>query len=247
MAKPQPPLRNLYPRITSFSTLLTAFRKASKGKRYRPDVLNFAANLEAELFQLQHELRSFSYTPGVYRQFPVREPKPRLVSAAPFRDRVVHHAAATAAIAPCAASPGLAEHRWILQADIRLHFPSIDHLTLIAQLERRIACPGTLWLLAVILANGASGGPAIDAFPGDTLLTPLERPRGLPIGNLTSQFLANLHLDALDHHLRALPGVKASLRYVDDLALFADHSEPLRQALTVLREDLAGLRLHVHP
>jgi hypothetical protein len=105
MAKPQPPLRNLYPRITSFSTLLTAFRKASKGKRYRPDVLNFAANLEAELFQLQHELRSFSYTPGVYRQFPVREPKPRLVSAAPFRDRVVHHAL-IAVIAPCAASPG---------------------------------------------------------------------------------------------------------------------------------------------
>ena len=106
MAKPQPPLRNLYPRITSFSTLLTAFRKASKGKRYRPDVLTFAANLEAELFQLQHELRSFSYAPVPYRQFLVREPKPRLVSAAPFRDRVVHHAAVTAAIALCAALRG---------------------------------------------------------------------------------------------------------------------------------------------
>jgi retron-type reverse transcriptase len=269
MAKPQPPLRNLYPRITCFSTLLAAFRKASKGKRYRPDVLTFAANLEAELFQLQHELRSFSYAPGPYRQFLVREPKPRLVSAAPFRDRVVHHAL-IAVIAPPLErhfvptsyanrrgygshralrrfARACREHRWILQADIRLYFPSIDHLALIAQLERRIVCPGTLWLLAVILANGASGGPAIDAFPGDTLLTPMERPRGLPIGNLTSQFLANLHLDAIDHHLRALPGVRASLRYVDDLALFADHSEPLQQALSVLREDLAGLRLRVHP
>jgi RNA-directed DNA polymerase len=269
MAKPQPPLRNLYPRITSFSTLLAAFRKASKGKRYRPDVLTFAANLEAELFQLQHELRSFSYAPRPYRQFLVREPKPRLVSTAPFRDRVVHHAL-IAVIAPPLEryflptsyanrrgygshralrrfARACREHRWILQADIRFYFPSIDHLALIAQLERRIACPGTLWLLAVILANGASGGPAIDAFPGDTLLTPMERPVGLPIGNLTSQFLANLHLDALDHHLRALPGVRASLRYVDDLALFADHSEPLQQALSVLREDLAGLRLRVHP
>ena len=99
MAKPQPPLRNLYPRLTSFSTLLAAFRKASKGKRYRPDVLTFAANLEAELFQLQHELRSFSYAPGPYRQFLVREPKPRLVSAAHFRDRLVHHAL-IAVIAP---------------------------------------------------------------------------------------------------------------------------------------------------
>ena len=92
MAKSPPPLRHLYPRITSFPTLLAAYRKASKGKRYRPDVLAFAANLEAELFQLQHELRSFSYAPGSNRQFLVREPKPRLVSAAPFRDRVVHQA-----------------------------------------------------------------------------------------------------------------------------------------------------------
>ncbi len=269
MAKSPPPLRHLYHRITSFPTLLAAFRKASKGKRYRPDVLAFAANLEAELFQLQQELKSFTYAPGPYRQFLVREPKPRLVSAAPFRDRIVHHAL-IAVIAPPLERHFLptsyanrrgygshralrrfaracCEHRWILQADIRLYFPSIDHLALIAQLERRIACPDTLWLLAVILANGASGGPAIDAFPGDTLLTPLERPKGLPIGNLTSQFLANLHLDGLDHHLQALPGVRTHLRYVDDLALFADQPEPLQQALVVLRTRLAGLRLRLHP
>ena len=99
MAKPPPPLRDLYPRITAFSNLLAAFRKASKGKRYRPDVLAFGANLEAELFQLQHELRSLTYAPGPYRQFTIREPKLRLVSAAPFRDRVVHHAL-IAVIAP---------------------------------------------------------------------------------------------------------------------------------------------------
>jgi retron-type reverse transcriptase len=99
MAKPPAPLRDLYPRITSFSTLLAAFRKASKGKRYSSDVLAFTANLETELFQLQHELRNFSYAPGPYRHFMIREPKPRLVSAAPFRDRVVHHAL-IAVIAP---------------------------------------------------------------------------------------------------------------------------------------------------
>jgi RNA-directed DNA polymerase len=269
MAKAQPPLRNLYPQITSFSTLLAAFRKAAKGKRYRPEVLAFAANLEAELFRLQHELRSFTYAPGPYRQFTIREPKPRLVSAAPFRDRVVHHAL-IAVIAPPLErrfSPtsyanrqgygthralrrfarACLEHRWVLQADIRLYFPSIDHQLLLAQLEPLIACTSTLWLLRVILANGATWGPAIDAFPGDTLLTPLERPRGLPIGNLTSQFLANLHLDPLDHHLRALPGIRACLRYVDDLALFADHPEPLRQARELLIADLVALRLRLHP
>ncbi|MEB3266276.1 MAG: hypothetical protein VKN13_06660 [Cyanobacteriota bacterium] len=136
------------------------------------------------------------------------------MSAAPFRDRVVHHALIAVIGPPLERhfiptsyanrrgygshralhrfARACAEHPWVLQADIRLYFPSIDHRLLTAQLERWIACPHTLWLLAVILANGASGAPAIDAFPGDTHFTPLERPRGLPIGNLTSQFLANL-------------------------------------------------------
>jgi retron-type reverse transcriptase len=269
MVKQPPPLRDLYFRITAFPTLLGAFRKASKGKRYRPEVLAFGANLEAELFQLQQELRSFVYSPGPYRQFTIREPKPRLVSAAPFRDRVVHHAL-IAVIAPplqrhfvrtsYANRHGYGSHRalrrfaracrehpWVLQADIRLYFPSIDHQLLLAQLERRIACRPTLWLLRTILANGASAGPAIDAFPGDDLLTPLQRPRGLPIGNLTSQFLANLHLDPIDHRLRSLPGVRAYLRYVDDLSLFADHPETLCHSLTVLRTELHALRLRLHP
>jgi retron-type reverse transcriptase len=269
MAKPQSPLCNLYPRATAFSNLLAAFRKASKGKRYRPEVLDFGAKLEDELFRLQRELESFTYVPGSYQRFLVHEPKQRLVSAAPFRDRVVHHAL-IAVLAPplerrfistsyanrqgygthralrrfCRACQ---EHRWILQADIRQYFPSIDHRLLMRQLEAAIACPGTIWLLDRILANGASESCAIDAFPGDTLLTPLERPRGLPIGNLTSQFLANFHLDRLDHRLKSLPDVRVSLRYVDDVALFADRPEPLLQALDVLQNELSALRLRLHP
>jgi retron-type reverse transcriptase len=229
-------LANLYPRLTSFASLQAAARRAQRGKRYRPAVLAFNANLEAELLRLQEELRSFIYSPGPYRQFPIRDPKPRLISAAPFRDRVVHHALCAAIVPPLERgfhrgsfanrrdygshralrrfTAAAARHRWVLQADIRLYFPSIDLTILRAQLEAAIGCPGTLWLLDQILTNGASPGPALDAFPGDSLLTPLERPRGLPIGNLTSQFLANLHLNALDHTLSALHGVRAYLRYV---------------------------------
>ena len=266
---PLPPLRDLYPRLTSFASLHAAARRAQRGKRYRPAVLAFHANLEAELLQLQEELRSFTYRPGPYRQFRIRDPKPRLISAAPYRDRVVHHALCGAIVPPLERrfhrgshanrrgfgshralrrfTAAAARHRWVLQADIRLYFPSIDLTLLRAQLAAAIACPGTLWLLDQILANGATFGPALDAFAGDTLLTPLERPRGLPIGNLTSQFLANLHLDRLDHTLSALPGVQAYLRYVDDLALFADHAEPLRRARSCLEAELAALRLRVHP
>jgi retron-type reverse transcriptase len=262
-------LIQLYPRLTSFASLRAAAIRAQRGKRYRPAVLAFNANLEVEVLRLQEELRAFTYRPGPYRQFRIRDPKPRLISAAPYRDRVVHHAVCAAIAPPIERSfhrgsfanrlgygshralrrftVAAARHSWVLQADIRLYFPSVDLTILRTQLAERIACPGTLWLLDQILANGASGGPALDAFPGDSLLTPLERPRGLPIGNLTSQFLANLHLNGLDHTLSALPGVRAYLRYVDDLALFADHPEPLEQARRRLDAELAALRLRAHP
>ncbi|MEB3334457.1 MAG: RNA-directed DNA polymerase, partial [Cyanobacteriota bacterium] len=132
-------------------------------------------------------------------------------------------------------------------ADIRLFFPSIDHQILMAQLGQVIACPGTLWLLASILANGAELSAALDAFPGDTLLTPLERPRGLPIGNLTSQFLANFHLDRFDHRVHRLNGIGAYLRYVDDFALFAAHREDLERARALIDAQLGALRLRLHP
>jgi retron-type reverse transcriptase len=263
------PLRDLYPQITSFANLHAAALNAQRGKRFRPAVLAFNAQLEAHLFQLQHDLRCFSYTPGPYRQFEIRDPKRRLISAAPYRDRVVHHALCAALVPPLQARfpptsyanrRGYGSHkalrrfvlecgrnRWVLSADIRLYFPSIDLLLLRQQLASCIACPGTLWLLDRILANGACSGPAIDAFPGDSLLTPLQRPRGLPIGNLTSQFLANLHLNDLDLRLIALPGITAHLRYVDDIALFANHPEPLRQARHLLDAELAALRLRLHP
>jgi len=265
----RPFLHDLYPGLTSFPSLLAAVKAAQRGKRFRPDVLAFHSRLEAEIFLLQRELRDFTYQPGPYRRFAIRDPKPRLIAAAPFRDRVVHHALC-AAIAPplerrflrttyanrigygthralrrfIAASRA---HRWVLTADIRLYFPSIDHQLLLAQLKQVITCQPTLWLLATILANGAEPATAIDAFPGDTLLTPLERPRGLPIGNLTSQFLANFHLDRFDHSVHRLNGIGAYLRYVDDFALFAAHHEALEQARAVIERRLASLRLRLHP
>ena len=263
------PLTDLYPRITAFSNLLEASRRAQRGKRYRADVLAFNARLEANLFLLQHELRAFTYAPGSYRRFWIRDPKPRLISAAPYRDRVVHHALCAVIVPPLEQgflrtsfanrigygshralkrfARAAANHPWVLQADIRLYFPSIDHRILRAQLAERIACPSTLRLVDQILANGAEPGPAIDTFPGDTLLTPLEHPRGLPIGNLTSQFLANFHLDRLDHTMALLPGIGAYLRYVDDMALFAQHREDLTSARQTIEAELAALRLRLHP
>jgi retron-type reverse transcriptase len=82
----------LWADVIDFQNLLIAAHKAQRGKRFRDNVLRFNYNLESELIQLQDQLQTKTYQPGTYKTFKVKEPKPRLISAAPYRDRVVHHA-----------------------------------------------------------------------------------------------------------------------------------------------------------
>ncbi|XZN89287.1 MAG: hypothetical protein ACM65M_16630 [Microcoleus sp.] len=83
---------NLWQKIVDFGNLLSAAKLAQQGKRFRPNVLAFNYNLERELFKLKEELESKTYLPGPYKTFEIVEPKRRMISAAPYRDRVVHHA-----------------------------------------------------------------------------------------------------------------------------------------------------------
>jgi len=82
----------MYSKVTSWENLLLAFKNASRGKRRQPDVADFEYRLEDNLLTLQDELQHKKYQPGRYHCFYIHEPKKRLISAAPFRDRVVHHA-----------------------------------------------------------------------------------------------------------------------------------------------------------
>jgi RNA-directed DNA polymerase len=136
----------------------------------------------------------------------------------------------------------------VLQCDVRQFFPGIDHAILQAQLERVIVDDDAHWLIARILASGVgvlADEYALHLFPGDDLLAAC-RPRGLPIGNLTSQFWANVYLDPLDQFVKRQLKCPAYLRYVDDFLLFA----PDKAALRAWRDDiisfLAGLRLTLH-
>ena len=83
---------SLWDKLISFESLLRAADKARKGKRFRLSVASFHFNLEHELWALHEELSTKTYRPGAYRTFFIHEPKPRQLSAAPSRDRVVHHA-----------------------------------------------------------------------------------------------------------------------------------------------------------
>lgn len=260
---------NLWPQIIEFSNLLAAARKAQRGKRFRENVLNFNHNIEKELFLLQTQLQEKSYCPGNYKTFNIQEPKLRLISAAPYKDRVVHHALCNiilpiverSFIGDCYANRvGFGTHRalrrftefarssnYVLQCDIQKYFPSIDHEILKALLRRKIKCRDTLWLIDKIIDSSNPQLEVIEYFPGDELLTPITRRRGLPIGNLTSQFFANVYLNGLDHFVQEKLQVKKYLRYVDDFAFFSDDWEFLADTRLAIEEYLAGLRLKIHP
>ena len=221
--------------------------------------------MEGSLLALQRELVRGIYTTGEYRTFWISDPKPRLISAAPFRDRVVHHALIQV-IEPiferrfihhsyaCRTGKGNHRalrqfvkwgraHRYVLKLDIRKFFPSIDHEILKATLCRTIKDERVIDLCARII-NGSNPQEDVQQwFPGDDLLTPIERRRGIPIGNLTSQFFGNVYLDPFDHFLKEQLRVGPYLRYVDDFALFGDARDELTAHRRSIAEFLAHLRL----
>ncbi len=260
----------MYKKLTSFQNLYLAYRKASKGKRGLSYVAVFEHKLEENLFQLQKELLSRKYTPGKYDSFFIHEPKRRLISAAPFRDRVVHHALCNL-IGPiferCFIADSFAnrvgkgthraldrcqqfarKHTFVLSCDIRQFFPSIDNCILRSILAKKITDANVLWLIDRILDSGKGVlGEMYDMvyFPGDDLFA-VYRDRGLPIGNLTSQFWANVYLDSFDHFIKRGLRCKGYLRYVDDILLFADDKAALWQWQKAIVGRLQQLRLTIH-
>lgn len=260
---------DLWGQITEFKNLYKASQKAQRGKRFKHSVLSFNYHLGDELRTLQQELIQKIYVPGEYRTFRIFDPKPRLISAAPYRDRVVHHALCNVIepiidrtfISDCYANRiGYGTHRalrqfikfartsrYVLQCDIRKYFPSIDHEILKQLLRRKIKCLETLWLIDRIIDRSNEQEASIEYFSGDDLLTPLNRRKGLPIGNLTSQFFANVYLNGFDHFVKETLQCSKYLRYVDDFVLFADSHEYLVRCRQRIEVFLEKLRLRIHP
>jgi retron-type reverse transcriptase len=244
----------LYERLCSFENLLYAYRRAARGKRSRPDVAAFDYHLESHLLRLRDQLRQHRYRPNSYRRFTIADPKPRVISAAPFRDRVVHHALCNI-IEPLferrfivdsyANRQGKGIHQaldratqfarrypYVLRCDIVQFFPSIDLAILRRILARVIRDDETISLCELILAGGAEEPTDqydLGVFPGDDPAEAALRPRGLPIGNQTSQFWANCYLNPLDHFIKEELRCRAYLRYVDDFLLFAEDKPTLHR------------------
>lgn len=262
--------KNLYPQIVDFGNILYAWKKARKGKRYKAASTRFELDLELNLVSIQQDLVDETYRPGRYDSFMVHEPKRRKISAAPFRDRVVHHALCNV-ILPIyehkfiddsyANRVGKGTHKaldrctrfmrrfkYVLPCDIQQFFPAIDHAILKDILAKTIADPATMRLCHKIIDSGAG---ILDAeydmryFAGDDLFA-VNRPRGLPIGNLTSQFWANVYLNELDQFVKHDLRCKGYVRYVDDFLLFADDKVTLHHWREQIIAFAAGLRLTLH-
>ncbi len=263
--------KHLYPQICAYENLYTAFRAARKnGKRQKQNVAAFEYNLEAELGRLQEELLQKTYRPGPYHHFYIFERKRRKISAAPFRDRVVHHALGNI-IEPifeqrfifdsyaCRVGKGThraieraqgfaRQHAYALQCDVAQFFPSIDHVILRGLLARYVADDDSLWLIDQILNSGAdvlTDEYTMQYFPGDDLFA-VNRPRGLPIGNLTSQFWANVYLNELDYFVKHQLHCAAYVRYADDFILFGDNKRALHEWRQQIIDYLQTLRLQLH-
>ena len=261
---------NIQEQLCDWDNLTLAYKNASRGKRGRQATAQFEYLLADNLLALQSELENKSYSPGKYRSFHIHEPKKRLISAAPFRDRVVHHALCNITTlyfekrfipTSYANRVGKGTHRaldecqrlarrykYVLQCDVKQFFPSIDHALLKDTLKGMLPDDSALWLIERILASGEgvlSEEYAMVYFAGDDLFA-IHRPRGLPIGNLTSQWWANCYLDRFDQFVKRELSCRAYLRYVDDFLLFADDKQTLWASRSALLERMKRLRLTLH-
>lgn len=259
-----------FARLCSWDNLVAAWRKAARGKRGTESVARFDYRAEEGLLKLQDQLRHGTYRPGPYVHFEIKDPKRRTISAIGFPDRIVQHALC-AVIEPrferlfvtnsFANRQGKGTHqaidrfqdfagryRYVLRADIVQHFASIDHEILLPILRRHIPEADIMALVAAIVDSGKDileHAFRYVPFPDDDLLSIL-RPRGLPIGNLTSQFWSNCFLHPFDQFVTRELGCRAYLRYVDDFALFSDSKRELWAWKSAIVERLARLRLVSH-
>jgi retron-type reverse transcriptase len=261
--------KNLYPKIYSIENLVLALSKARKRKTNKQYVVQFESEKEKNLEQLQYELRSLTYSPRPLTNFIVRDPKTRRISASAFRDRVVHHALCNI-IEPIfernfihdsfANQKGKGTHKAIkrlekftrkvcftdpryhlkedntagyaLKADIRRYFDTVDHEILLQIMKRKIKDKNTIWLIRTILQSPKSPTAS----------------KGMPLGNLTSQFFANIYLNELDRFVKHELKTKYYIRYVYDFVILHRDKAVLERWKSEINEYLRReLRIDLHP
>ncbi len=235
---------NLYCRISTYENLCTAFRKAVKGRHGSREVIAFRDDFENNIRKLREQLLCHEPDIGHYSFFKVIDPKPRNICAASFPERVLHHAIMNICEPvlesysvydsyACRKNKGnrkaltkaqkyARKSEWYLKLDIRRYFDSMDHLIVIRLLSRRFKDTELILLFQKLLETYHTD-------PG----------KGVPIGNLISQHLANFYLGRFDHWIKEERRVRSYLRYMDDFVLFGNDKTYLKNELAEIRRFLS--------
>lgn len=247
---------NLFPKILEWENLRLALWKALRGKRDRLDAREFQAEAEARLGELGDRLRRGTVVVGRYHQFVIHDPKERVITAPCFEERVLHHAIMNVCepvfdrrliddtfacrvgkgrLAALARAQSFARRApYYLKIDVRKYFDSIDHERLIHRLEGLFKDREVSRLLGKIVRSYQVGPSS----------------RGLPIGSLTSQHLANFYLGFHDRFVKECLRIPGYVRYMDDMAIWGDSTAELREVLGRSRQFLGeelglGLKANV--
>lgn len=222
--------------IVSLDNLYEAYHKACKGKHRKQEVLEFAARFDDNMRLLREGLIDGSISVGSYHYFTISDPKVRTICAASFRERIIHHAIINICqphfdrtlidstyatrkgkgvyAALTKAKEVLSKYPYTVKLDFRKYYDSIDHDILKQKLRRLFK---DQWLLNLF-------DKIIDSYEK-------EHGKGLPIGNLTSQYFANHYLSLLDHKAKERWDVPVYIRYMDDILMAGADKESISYAV----------------
>ena len=248
-------LKEKYDDHLTFDALLEAHKRASKTKRNSKEVLKFEIDLESNLANLYKQLKNGTYKMGKYREFVIKEPKTRIIRSLPYIDRIVHqwyvHEFIKPYIVPrfikdtyaCIDNRGthlaidtlqkyMRKMRnqygkyYIVKCDIKGFFYNIDKDVLYDILKRIIKDKKLRELTKLFIYES------------------MKDKKGLPIGNYTSQYFANIYLNQLDHYLKEKVGVKYYVRYMDDFISLVQTEEEAKSLLTTIQRFVED-KLHI--
>lgn len=261
--------KHLYKKLCSYENILSAFQKARRGKSKKDYVVKFESDLINNLRELQKELINKTYSPSNLKKFIIRDPKTRTIHSSVFKDRIVHHAIVNI-LNPIyekvfihdsfASRKDKGSHEavkrfelflrkvssngkliknsynnnsitgYVLKADFRHYFDSVNHKVLINILRKKIADEDLIWLIKKVLENFE-----------------IEKGIGMPLGNYTSQFFANVYLNELDYYVKHVLRAKYYIRYVDDFVILHKNKEILEYFLEHINNFLPCLKIKLHP
>ena len=252
---------DLYTKLCSYNNLELAFKRARKGKTLKQYVIDFEKDTEENLRQIQIELLFHTYKPRPLQEFILRDPKTRKINRSAFRDRIVHHALCNI-IEPIferkfifdsyanrrgkgtfraigrfndfsrEVTKNYSRSAFVLKADIRKYFENVHHSILLSILKKHIPNQKIIWLIKTILSNYQNEKENV----------------GMPLGNLTSQFFANVYLNELDKFVKHELKAQYYLRYVDDFVILYSSKKQLEQYKEKIEIFLTkNLELRLHP